>query len=873
MSLQLGTRQKSIVDLINERPEIDEIVLIGPTGCGKSALAAHVFISICDAFPYSQIFVWRKNFSTARKTIWRTYKKMLADMNMVEEQHYHLNEGSLLIEFPNKSIITFAEADASKDRDQNKIKGLDITANQIEESNEMIEDAVDMVMSRKGRANQQGQPSINILTMNPNNGWTKSRYYDKWKKGELPSNVMVIEFTLEDSWQSQGDIDSLLRSKPKWWIERYLKNNWNYLDEDHALISGYLWEKAKVYHLPQPNRDSNGNIIPKDPRYRFDKVIGVDVSDNGGDACVASIIEEGVLTAQKELKIPERTYGQNSDIDSRPTGYLFAQQLIAFAESKGFTKQFAQQISLEVNGVGTSCLLPNELVMTTCGARPIVDIGEDEVLIGKHGQPNAIVNKQRYAAIGQKVYTIHLIGSPHTTTFTGEHPIWAAKQLASKRTTIGEFGFVKTKNLVIGHWLDIPNVYMRELPTPDLSKYNLQKTRSYTKNIVDMNEVAKDPDFWWFVGYWLGDGWLQSLKRTDRKNDRKDVHLCFNLEQKYYLHKAQVVARRLFNRSGTFYAKARVDNIVIRSNNLHAFLLDNFGQKAAGKYISEWVKYLPKELKAELVKGYLDADGHIGVVTEKRNGVRSNSIAVSSVSLELINGISDILFSLGIVNSVRLVRKAGTMEINGKAYNTQDAYSVCVGGYYSNKLLKIIQEPDNPKNNVEIIDLKQGLVRAGCFIQGDRIYRKIKNITVENYSGYVYNFETVDNTFMTPGILTHNCRDGMKVLGWYIDEYTATGKSRNETMLNMRRALDEGEIQVLQREDHRGHDDELWREISAHDTDMVDGVEKVTKKDKIKEVLGRSPDYADSFSIAVRAHSKLHGKLNDPSHNMNRIGW
>jgi len=473
MALVLKPKQQEVIDVINTRPDIDELILIGPTGVGKSALTAHVFISIADAFPHSQLFVWRKNFNTARKTIWRTYKKMLADMNMIEETHYRLNEGSLLIEFPNKSLITFAQADSSTDKDQNKIKGLDITANQLEESNELTEDAVDMIMSRKGRANQAGQPSINIHTMNPNNGWTKSRYYDKWKKGQLPSNVMVIEFTLEDSWQSDQDINSLIRSKPKWWIQRYLYNNWNYLDEDHALISGYLWEKASIYKLPELERDKDGNVIPKDPRYRLDKVIGVDVSDAGPDATVVSLIEYGVLTKQLELKLPEMQYGANGDADSRPRGYLLAQQLIAFAESKGFTKGNARQISLEVNGVGTSM------------------------------------------------------------------------------------------------------------------------------------------------------------------------------------------------------------------------------------------------------------------------------------------------------------------------------------------------------------------------------------------------------------------RDSMKLLGWHIDEYQATGKSRNETMLNMRRALDEGEVQVLhtKENEYRGHDDELWREISAHDTDMVDGVEKVTKKDKIKEVLGRSPDYADSFAIAVRMHSKFHGKIKDASHNMNRLGF
>ena len=471
MALALKPKQQEVIDTLNNEPEIDELVLIGPTGTGKSALAAHVFISICENFPRSQIFIWRKNFGTARKTIWRTYKKMLQDMNMIEEEHYHLNEGSLLITFPNSSTITFAQADASTDKDQNKIKGLDITANQIEEANELVEDAVDMVLSRKGRANENGQPSINILTMNPNNGWAKSRYYDKWKKGELPHNVKVIEFTLEDSWQTDKDINSLISSKPAWWVQRYLYNNWNYLDEDHALISGYLWEKAKVYQLPALERDEHGQVIPKDPRYKLDKVIGVDVSDNGGDACVATLIEYGVMVEQREIKLPERQYGKDPEMDSRPTGYLFAQQLINWAESKGFTKSQARQISLEVNGVGTAM------------------------------------------------------------------------------------------------------------------------------------------------------------------------------------------------------------------------------------------------------------------------------------------------------------------------------------------------------------------------------------------------------------------RDGMKVQGWYIDEYTATGKSRHETFLNARIALDEGDVQVLQKTNKFGHDDELWRELSAHETDMVDGVEKVTKKDKIKEVLGRSPDYADSFAIAVRMHSKFHGKIKDAAHNLNRLGF
>ena len=54
----------------------------------------------------------------------------------------------------------------------------------------------------------------------------KALYYEPWKAGTVPPGVVVIEFTLEDSWQSQVDIEAMMRN-PKPWVERYLRNNWN----------------------------------------------------------------------------------------------------------------------------------------------------------------------------------------------------------------------------------------------------------------------------------------------------------------------------------------------------------------------------------------------------------------------------------------------------------------------------------------------------------------------------------------------------------------------------------------------------------------------------------------------------------------------
>lgn len=262
-------------------------------------------------------------------------------MNLIENVDWTWHDMAMEFRFPhNGSSITFSEADRSKDRDQMKIKGIDASGNLIDEANELEEDSFDMILSRKGRANENGQPSINIITMNPNNGWSKRRYYDKWKKGILPPNVMVVEYTIEDSWQDANDIAALMR-KAKWWVERYIKNNWNYTDEDHSLITSYMWEKSLIYDLP-----------PIEPGQPFNKYIGVDPSDAGSDTTVATLIDNGVMIAQKELTIPHREFGEDAGKDQRPISHLYTNELIKFAQQHGFTAGHASRIMLEENGVG-----------------------------------------------------------------------------------------------------------------------------------------------------------------------------------------------------------------------------------------------------------------------------------------------------------------------------------------------------------------------------------------------------------------------------------------------------------------------------------------------------------------------------------------
>jgi len=101
---------------------------------------------------------------------------MLDKMGMLEDVDYTFNQQLHTITFNNKSVILFVEADPTKDRGGKKIKGINASGNHIDEADELQFEMYLQATSRKGRRNEYGQPSLSIITMNPNDG---SRYCDQ----------------------------------------------------------------------------------------------------------------------------------------------------------------------------------------------------------------------------------------------------------------------------------------------------------------------------------------------------------------------------------------------------------------------------------------------------------------------------------------------------------------------------------------------------------------------------------------------------------------------------------------------------------------------------------------------------------------------
>lgn len=265
--LELKPKQKQIVEAVNSGL-YHTIVLIGTVGTGKTDIASHISISIADQLPGTYWPVIRQNLSTARKSVIPSYLHMLDLMRFVEGVDYKYNKSEFVINFLDnngkvKSQIPFIEADYTKDRDAKKLKGINASGNHIDEADELEQTMFVTATSRRGRRNEGGQPSISLITMNPNNSHLKTRYYDPWKKGELEPGVLVVEFTVEDSWQDQEEIQAMM-TNPQPWVERYINNNWNYQDDRSSLFKYRYFDQALTNTLDPNAKRFGGYDVARD---------------------------------------------------------------------------------------------------------------------------------------------------------------------------------------------------------------------------------------------------------------------------------------------------------------------------------------------------------------------------------------------------------------------------------------------------------------------------------------------------------------------------------------------------------------------------------------------------------------------------------
>ena len=427
---------------------------------------------------------------------------------------------------------------------------------------------------------------------------------------------------------------------------------------------------------------------------------------NAGVTLVAYSEKERIFRETHDLNFPDcKVLGADvkSDVTKVPDE--------EFASYKG---------SVDIIFAGFPCFVEGTRVLTDNGYKKIEDVVLTDKLLTHSGEFRDIVNLQR-KLYSRNLYEINVKYHGETIICTEEHPFYARKRLKRWNNKLRKYEYsfdkpewISADKLTGDHYLGM--VINKRSVIPEFSfkrKVNAYKTENIKIRL-------DEPDMWFMMGYFVGDGWVEDTRKKDGRLMHK-IRFAINnddYETVYSKIKNYLPITDKRCDSGEHCKKYGCNNLVWYN------IFKMFGKYAHGKMIPEWVQDAPVELIEEFLNGYLTADGCI------RKG-RLNKI--TTVSHNLAYGTQRLYLKLGKIFSIHKSVVPKKKVIDGRTVNQRDFYTI--SGY-----------PKLEKNSV-------GYIEDGYCWYSHKL--SIKSTTTIP----VYNFEVdIDNSYIVENTIVHNCQ-------------------------------------------------------------------------------------------------------------------
>ena len=362
---------------------------------------------------------------------------------------------------------------------------------------------------------------------------------------------------------------------------------------------------------------------------------------------------------------------------------------------------------------GSPCFPSGALVLREDGFVPIEEIKVGDMVMTHKGR------LRRVLATGSKLSeTIMLKGQGSVgIECTPNHPFYSvSKQWAhtkgnpTNKPVVSEPEWVEAKDMNGLFWLNVCNAESTSIP-------QFADANMGIRNGGHIKNFKMTDDFFYFVGRWLGDGWVNVHNRKNRIDSKmKRVYVCCSHEESDYLENK-------LSATGLHFCKNNNGSTVkftCASTQLYDWLVENFGIHADGKNIPYWCLGMPKNFRQAIYNGYIDADG-----TVRKNGVRSTSInRMLTVGMKLIAG------SLHKASSVSMCIVDRDCVIEGRHVNERPMIQQ---QYYDNS-------------------------RSAMFLDAGW-FGKVRSVEPCRELATVYNLEVEeDNSYTIDGIAVHNCQ-------------------------------------------------------------------------------------------------------------------
>lgn len=344
------------------------------------------------------------------------------------------------------------------------------------------------------------------------------------------------------------------------------------------------------------------------------------------------------------------------------------------------------------------CFAKETLVLTSEGYKNIENIKEgDYVLTHSNSYKKVIKTMKR---ISKDVYDLKITGDK--IKVTGNHPFYVIKNIE------------KNNNKINPIWKNV-----EDLEKNDMIGFSIN-TESKIPNIL--KEMTNN-NFWWIIGRYMGDGWIEEFERKSGKGKGQMVKrtiICCPKQKDELLS----ITSKLDNMFEYRVQEERTTyKIILKHNKVLFDYLKTFGKYAYGKHLTKDIFNLPLELLKSFLEGYLSADGHFS----------NNIFKFSTVSKELAYGLQQCIHKVyKRYCGITIDNRCGKDIIEGRTVNRRKQY----------------------KCSFKLKDSKKDM----NFFKEGFMWVRYKNKNKEIFNDYVYNLEVEeDHSYTANNCTVHNC--------------------------------------------------------------------------------------------------------------------
>lgn len=203
------------------------------TGCAWEAL-------MCMAFPETRWFIGREELKRLRESTYQTFLKVCKRYGIIQGVHWRYNGQDHFIQFENGSRIDLLDLKyLPRDPYYERYGSTEYTGGWLEEGGEVNFGAYDTLRTRVGRHNNDKYGILGKLfvTLNPKKNWCHQTFWKPFKANEMPDGVRFLQSLVTDNPHiDSGYIDNLYAIKDKVKKQRLLYGNFDYDDDDNALM-------------------------------------------------------------------------------------------------------------------------------------------------------------------------------------------------------------------------------------------------------------------------------------------------------------------------------------------------------------------------------------------------------------------------------------------------------------------------------------------------------------------------------------------------------------------------------------------------------------------------------------------------------------